>query len=200
MIVIYKYENIKNGMIYIGQTNNLKRRDKEHKNNYNNTYFDKVYHKHPEDFTLEVVCSVETKLTANSAEQWWIDYYDSLYPSGYNLTKGGSSVHGYKHTEESKRRMSENNAKYWTGKHLSKETKNKISKTKKGQKSGWTPEKSDSVKCVEIDIVFDCLKFAVEWLKQNGFPKASHSHISQCCDGKRKTAYKYHWERIAEVE
>lgn len=45
-----------------------------------------------------------------------------------------SKAYGYKHTDEAKRKISKNNSKYWLGKKKSKETKNKISISKKGTK------------------------------------------------------------------
>jgi hypothetical protein len=39
---------------------------------------------------------------------------------------------------------------------------------------------------------------AERWLRINGFPNANHSHINQCCKGKRSTAYGFKW-RYAQV-
>lgn len=43
---------------------------------------------------------------------------------------------------------------------------------------------------------------AASWLRKNGWPKASHSAISRCCDPKRgvKTAYGYEWRKRDEAE
>lgn len=41
---------------------------------------------------------------------------------------------------------------------------------------------------------FDAIIYAAEWLKSNGYPKATGSKIGMCCKGKRATAYGYKWE------
>jgi hypothetical protein len=41
---------------------------------------------------------------------------------------------------------------------------------------------------------FESAELAVKWLKQNGYPKANFSSISQCCNGIRyRTAYEHIW-------
>lgn len=61
-----------------------------------------------------------------------------MFPNGYNLTSGGDGQSGYKHTEESKKKMSLNN--YWLGKEgvnkgkkFSDEHKKKLSDLHKGK-------------------------------------------------------------------
>lgn len=67
-------------------------------------------------------------------------FYISAYRTneiqyGYNKCNGGGGSIGYKHTEETKKKISEDNKgkEPWNkGKHLAEETKKKISKIKKG--------------------------------------------------------------------
>lgn len=40
---------------------------------------------------------------------------------------------------------------------------------------------------------FQNMTQCVAWARDNGFPKASKSHISQCCNGKRNKAYGHVW-------
>lgn len=47
--------------------------------------------------------------------------------------------------------------------------------------------------CVETGVVYDSYNSAVAWLKSIGHALASHSKISCCISGKRKSAYGYHW-------
>lgn len=47
--------------------------------------------------------------------------------------------------------------------------------------------------CVETGVVYDSYNSAVAWLKSIGHALASHSKISCCVSGKRKSAYGYHW-------
>lgn len=96
MIGIYKYQNIDNGKIYIGQSTNIIRRKWEHLHNPSPySYFDNVLSKIGEDkFSFKVIeeCKPEQ---LNEKERYWIEYYKSYAPlyknNGYNLTKGGES-------------------------------------------------------------------------------------------------------------
>ncbi len=92
MMGIYKIQNKTNGKIYIGQSNDIEGRLKEHC--YSGVYkrsripVDVAIHKYgKENFTFEVVeeCSLEQ---LNQQEEFWIQYYDS-YKTGYNCSKGG---------------------------------------------------------------------------------------------------------------
>jgi len=51
---------------------------------------------------------------------------------------------GFKHSEETKRKISENNARHWLGKHHLEETKQKISTSKKGVKMSLRAKKNMS--------------------------------------------------------
>jgi len=80
-------------------------------------------------------------------EKFYIWYYNTIFPFGYNLTTGGESTSGYKHTIEIRKAgvnkeksnllgrppraqyKGEGNPFY--GKHHSKETKRKMGASKK---------------------------------------------------------------------
>ena len=85
---IYKITNIKNNMIYIGQSRQLSKRLKSHKNAVEKSYIDNEIRKNPNDFKYEIIeyCSEEE---LNEKEIYWIKFYDS-YNSGYNKTPGGT--------------------------------------------------------------------------------------------------------------
>lgn len=92
MIGIYKIQNKINGKIYIGQSNNIERRLKEHccPEAYKRSRIpvDIAIHKYgKENFIFEVVeeCSLEQ---LNQREEFWIQYFNS-YKTGYNCSKGG---------------------------------------------------------------------------------------------------------------
>lgn len=52
------------------------------------------------------------------------------------------------------------------------------------------------VLCVETQMLFCNANRAADWVKDNyqNYPKASGSKIRDCCKGRCKTAYKFHWE------
>lgn len=90
MIGIYKITKKSDGKIYIGQSNNIERRFKEHKTKGKTSRIplDVAIQKYGvEAFTYEVVeeCSAEQ---LNNREKYWIQYYDS-YNNGYNCSIGG---------------------------------------------------------------------------------------------------------------
>lgn len=96
MIGIYKIQNKINNKIYIGQSVDISRRDREHKNksfdknssDYNSAIGRAIRKYGYENFSFETIeeCSIEE---LNDKERYWISYYNS-YENGYNLTLGGT--------------------------------------------------------------------------------------------------------------
>lgn len=90
MKYIYKIENLINHKIYIGQTNNPKRRFQEHRvkgyeaDTHKVLYY--AFNKYGLDnFNFEIIEETEN---ADEREKYWIKYYDS-FENGYNMTEGG---------------------------------------------------------------------------------------------------------------
>lgn len=84
---IYKYTNKENGMVYIGQTVDLKGRYYTHL--CGNQYIDKeIQRLGIEAFTYEVIDQADIS-EINDLETYWISFYDSFH-NGYNRTAGGS--------------------------------------------------------------------------------------------------------------
>lgn len=100
---IYKIENLINHKIYIGQTNNIKRRFQEHKNKgyypENNKVLYQAFDKYGlENFSFDIIEETEKY---NEREKYWIKYYNS-YHFGYNMTEGGDNpptFHGEEHPQ-----------------------------------------------------------------------------------------------------
>ena len=87
---IYKIENLINHKIYIGQTNNPKRRFTEHKaKGYEINHHKALYYAFDKygivnfDFSI-----IEETENYNEREKYWITYYNS-FENGYNMTEGG---------------------------------------------------------------------------------------------------------------
>ena len=113
-------------------------------------------------------------------------------------------------SEETRKKISENNARYWKGKKRSEETIIKMSQAMTGKKGYWegkhhteeTKTKISNSKkgtisplrknvlCIETNIIYDSMTEAFKKTNINA------SHISQVCKGKRETAGGYHWEYI----
>ena len=99
---IYKFENLINHMVYIGQTNNLSERYKRHRRNI--SYSDRtedIYQAFREfgfeNFSYEILEEFEefNQEKLNDLECFYIKKFNSLKPNGYNMTPGGSSGMGF---------------------------------------------------------------------------------------------------------
>lgn len=116
MSSIYKIENILNGKIYIGQTRKtIEERFNEHVNlsERSSYHIHRAIKKHgAENFRCTLIETAD-EMFINEREIFWINNFDS-YKHGYNMTLGGEGKKGYCST---------------------KETKEKISKSKKGTPS-----------------------------------------------------------------
>lgn len=102
-IGIYKITNQINGKCYIGQSVKIERRWYNEKtrafnpdsNEYNYPRSQAFRKYGLENFKFEIIeeCLMEE---LNEKEQYYIKYYNSLVPNGYNLTLGGSNSAGVK--------------------------------------------------------------------------------------------------------
>lgn len=90
IIGIYKITNNINKKAYVGQSNDIERRFKEHcyKGEGSRILLDIAIQKYgKENFTFEIIeeCKIEE---LNERETYWIKYYNTI-ESGYNLSTGG---------------------------------------------------------------------------------------------------------------
>ena len=114
-----------NGKCYVGQSWNYEKRLRAHKCRNNCRHFANARDKHGWDnIVWSVLAECDTQSTADYLEKHYIVFYDSV-DNGYNLALGGASG---KHSEETKRRMSKNNARARKGKKHTNEARQKISK------------------------------------------------------------------------
>ena len=98
MCGIYKITNLCNGKIYIGQSVDIQRRWRDHKNCTSDYALYRAFRKYGlENFQFDVIeeCNVDQ---LNEREKYWINYYDSFF-HGYNETLGGDGG-GSKLTKE----------------------------------------------------------------------------------------------------
>ena len=91
MVGIYKITNKMNNKVYIGQSNNLERRKKEHFNwkLNNRQYIDELISDLGADNFLFEIIEYCSQSELDEKEKYWIEYYNSFY-DGYNRTKGGA--------------------------------------------------------------------------------------------------------------
>lgn len=175
-----------------------------------------------DNFKHEILYTDLTEKEAKQKEIELIAFYNSNNENyGYNLSSGGESgSKGYRHTEETKKCMSENrkgekNAMY--GKHhtvetiekervkhlrenLSEETIYKMSIAKKGKKRDRkSVEKqidtiSNQVICIETKTIY---KNTIEAGIKNNLDRSS---ISKVCRMERKTCGGYHWAYLKDLD
>ena len=98
MHLIYCYTNLVNNKKYIGQTNNLKRRIKQHKDdsftNYSEARYNQLIHRAIRKYGLDnfeisvLEDNIPTELI-DEKEKYYINKYNTIAPNGYNLTEGG---------------------------------------------------------------------------------------------------------------
>lgn len=107
-----------------------------------------------------------------------------------NKAKGGQGATGYKHTKKAIENISKNNAKYWKGRTLSKETRDKISKSKKGKPTGSKTNSKPVEKLSKNLILIREYKSTAEATRKTNI---CNSNIISCVNGSRKSAGGFIW-------
>lgn len=203
---MYSHTNKINGKIYIGLTSMVpEERWKNGKGYQAGTHFRNAINKYGWDnFEHKII---KDNLTKDEAAYWEM-YYISFYNSsdrryGYNMSSGGENGGGHPQTEETRKKISENHVGFKGkqhkaeslkqmsashsgenhpnyGKHLSEETKRKISET-------YRKNNSRKIFCVELNCIYDSI---VEASEKTG---CYRSGILMCCQGKYKQCKGYHF-------
>ena len=132
---IYKITNTVTNKVYVGQAvshilNHKKYRPYGHKRRFkshiseafsskkNQSHFlNNAIRKYGvDDFKVELIECCDINMS-DEREIYYIKYYNSLYPYGYNLKNGG---HKFTHSEESKKRLSNGVINYYKNKKMVK--------------------------------------------------------------------------------
>lgn len=122
MYEIYLITNLINNKKYVGQTNQgYLHRFKEHlSESFRNTKHICLLHKAIkkygiENFKVDLLVSNVSEEDVDNLESYYIDKYNTYYKynTGYNMTTGGQGVHNYRHTEDTKKKMSLSIKKSW---------------------------------------------------------------------------------------
>ena len=130
--IIYGYTNLESGKMYIGQTLHPERRWNAHRYGKYKNGWHKDYQKNPDKYEYSIIEYDVPEDKLDEREIFWIKFFDS-YNNGYNLTPGGYGMpKGYKHSEETRKKMREHHADFsgknhpMYGKHHSEEWKRKM--------------------------------------------------------------------------
>lgn len=207
--IIYKYTS-PSGKVYIGRTfDEAKRRSAfKNKSKYAGSKINKAKKKYgPGNFKYEIIVRIEEDnkdfldILLNRLERMYIKKYNS-FNNGYNLTLGGDrSTLGYKHTEESKKKISE----IHKGKKMSDETKLRIKEKMNGRKFSEDTinkmriaqygEKSSVAKPI-LQYTLDGV-FIQEWISAMEVCrniKINYTGILKCCNNKQNTCGNFIWK------
>lgn len=133
---IYSYFDRQEGrVVYVGKDSAIDKqtRHKAHmtKSCYNVQQINRVLQNNPDRYHYGVIIEGDfDDCTLNALEQYYIWTYNTFEGNGFNYTEGGDGNYGFKHSDETRDKMSEAHK----GKTLSEEHKSKISASKKGKK------------------------------------------------------------------
>ena len=136
---IYCYIDRENDkIVYVGKDSNIDK-NMRHKQHFQSSKYDaqpinRILQNNPDRYIYQVLWEIND-CTDNHLNQMEI-FYIKKYDPQFNFTEGGDGSSGFKHYEESRKKMSEaqkgkNNPMY--GKRHSKKTKKKMSESKKGE-------------------------------------------------------------------
>lgn len=195
MYRIYKL-TFPSGKIYIGITS---RTIKERiYSGYDNKFIKKeISNCGWESVKKEELYQIENEEDAFQKEIDMIKFYDSTNPEiGYNQSTGGQAPHkGSKMSPKNKEQLIERlkNNKYHLNQKHTEETKRKISELHKGKHhSRETEFPARRVICIQTGEIFESLNMAERATGVN------HSKISMVCQGKRKSANGFTWKYVVE--
>lgn len=212
MIGIYGIHNKVNDKWYVGQSNNIRKRNLYelrnlrngvfHYNNSNN-HIVQAWQKYGENAFEWVVleeCEID-KL--DEREIFWIREKDS-YRNGYNQTLGGGGSRGVIVSEETKRKMSLSSKgekhPFW-GKHRTEETKKKLSLWRTGRKGMPMTEKVKKILIESRRIKIICNENGKIYSSMSEASRELNldvSAIAKNCKGKRSTVKGYTFKLVKE--
>ena len=122
---IYLTTDTTNGKQYVGQHHYNKEGELDPSYHGSGIIISRIYKERPETLKEEYIKTCYSDSEMNSDEQYYIKFYDTLWPNGYNLTEGGE---GCVASEETRKKISES----LKGKTLSEEHRKKLSNSHKG--------------------------------------------------------------------
>jgi len=108
--IIYTATNLINNKYYVGQTRTSLnyRKNKHFQNAFNLNHENKFYlalRKYgKENFKWNIIEKDINETQLDAREIYWVAFYDS-FNNGYNMTEGGHTIRGYRHTQKSKDRI-----------------------------------------------------------------------------------------------
>lgn len=157
---LYVITNLINNKRYVGIAQDYHRRWREHKSGHGSKLVHQAIEKYGvENLKFTVACK-GTEAYVKEMEVRAIHMLDTMAHSGYNLTEGGEGSHGWKASDETRKRMRDSH-KGTTGQSMSNATKQKIGESRLKYKRGKHPR---ATKIVVNGISYGCLRDVAEAL------------------------------------
>lgn len=195
---VYVHINKLNGKKYVGITSKPKpeHRWREGRGYHENSHFKSAINKYGWDNFEHVI--LHDKLSEHDAkelEKKYISMWNTMDNKfGYNMTSGGDGTPGFHPSDSTREKLSIARRR----ENLSEETLMRRSAGLKGRKFSEEHKRkigdsnSKSVEMYTIDGVYlKTFRSASDAENETG---VLHSHISQCCHGKRRTTGGYTWK------
>ena len=128
---VYIYINKINNKKYIGITNDVERRYKEHLTHNNQLIDKKIKEYGIENFIFKILFEGEYE-ECKEKEKFYIKEYKTLAKEyGYNIVEGGDGCVGFNHSEETKQKISESMKKRFENKENHPNYRRKMSEKQK---------------------------------------------------------------------
>ena len=166
---IYQIRNTVNNKIYIGSAVNLKKRFNTHLNKlktniHENSKLQRAFDKYGEqNFIFEIIEFVEDKNKLLEHEQYWIDRFN-IVKEGYNICPTAGNSLGRVVKQETRDKMSKNNARYWKGKKVPEHVRQNLIKSLKSR-TGSKNSKAVSVINLQDNNIFGSEVECAEYYK-----------------------------------
>jgi len=213
---IYQIKNIINNKIYIGSSVDIKRRWSEHRSDlkkmkHHSIHLQRAWHHYGEDvFIFTILEDVEEPDLLIEREQHYLDLYKPYKREiGYNSCPNARNCLGFKHSDESKKKMSKSRigfkhseqtkakmSKSAIGRKASFETRKKMSEARKGRKPWNTGiETPQEVK----DKISKTLKGRPSPMKGKKHSEETKEIMSKMRSGEKNAKSIMTWEKVREI-
>lgn len=189
------------GKKYIGITSQTLNQRWRNGNGYKKTaFFNSIIKYGWDNFENIVLYEKLSKKDACEKEKELIRKYNTRNRNyGYNVAIGGEcNMLGYKHSKETRKKISINTSKAQIGRKLSEETKRKIALAHTGMKLSDEAKRKKSIYCSKRIMCVETGEVFFNSLEAVKKMKLKHSCLltRSARDNNSKTAYGYHWKYV----